>query len=961
VDGAFAWTWARALVGAAAACCLLAAGGCRRPVVGPRAEAQAATGPSLEITAASLDEAGHVVVSLRIADAGAPIATAEEALALAPAFTLAALSPHPVDGLAAWRSLVPTGAQTVAQLPPGGPGTPPEQVLAAVRQPGADTEGALEGDDGTFTYRFAKPPLGADGLPATLDPAETLRVGAWLVGAGTAEAASTFDFRPDGVEPAPRDTVLDANCERCHDAVTSHDGTAGVRLCTTCHTWQAADPDTVDPAAMGGETPATSPNPLELGRLVHRIHRGNELPTLYRSSSAAAAPTLPSTAALPAPFFPGRNPAVSGRKFSVVGAFGREAIYGRTGPRVENGLSTADFQPSYLLFPAAEGVVYPRDLRDCAVCHEGAPQEDEVSSAVSRRTCHGCHPETWFEPSSISDPVHFAHPGGPLTDDGECQGCHVAATATQPKLYAPIAEIHVPPPHSPRFNRPVVEIVSVENLRPGLAPVVRFKLWDTCGGAAAQPISPIGAPELAACAPGGSPVPRGLAGSSRWFVLTVVGPTAPAFGPAWLLSEHPGNPDPFALAADENGVFTYAFASKVPDDASGTWIVAAEARRGVSTPRYAPYVEGDPATDRFLWPYTGETLYETPLNPVVHVDTATGSYGGAGPAGNPVPRRRVVAQEKCDACHDPIEVHGRVRMRVELCVGCHSPERTDRSMRPQVGGRVNLAATFDGIEERSLDFKVLIHRIHSGGRTGAASLEGILPLVHYGRWGTVWFFDGRRFPGDLADCTLCHEGKSYTIEALPADAPPTRVNETGTILHDPGSDAHPADEPAIPPVQAACLGCHTSGATQEHARRNTLAGVERCAGCHVRGALSVDVAHGLAAPGSLDVAATWSSIAERILVPRCASAACHGSPPVAFPRLDAAAWREVVDVPSQQASGLALVKPWAPEESYLLLKARGDGGTAGGLSTPMPAGDAPLSASELAAIEAWIANGAPND
>jgi hypothetical protein len=139
--------------------------------------------------------------------------------------------------------------------------------------------------------------------------------------------------------------------------------------------------------------------------------------------------------------------------------------------------------------------------------------------------------------------------------------------------------------------------------------------------------------------------------------------------------------------------------------------------------------------------------------------------------------------------------------------------------------------------------------------------------------------------------------------------------------------------------------------------------VERCASCHARGALSVDVVHGLAASGSTAVASTYSAIARDILVPRCASAACHGgSPPAYFPQLDAeVAWEEMVGKPSEQASGVMLVKPYAPEESYLLVKSRGDGTSLGGVGTPMPIGDAALTPSELAAIEAWIANGALND
>jgi OmcA/MtrC family decaheme c-type cytochrome len=157
-------------------------------------------------------------------------------------------------------------------------------VLANVRQPGSESDGTLEGTDGTFTYLFA------NALPAEFDASETLRIGVWLAGVeGTAATTATYDYRPAGGAAAPRDTVLDASCQACHAAVISpHDPIVGVKICLTCHTWQNADPDTVDPVAMGGAT--AYPNPLDLGRLAHRIHRGKNLPTLYRSSSAAATP-----------------------------------------------------------------------------------------------------------------------------------------------------------------------------------------------------------------------------------------------------------------------------------------------------------------------------------------------------------------------------------------------------------------------------------------------------------------------------------------------------------------------------------------------------------------------------------------------------------------------------------------------------------------------------------------------
>ena len=109
----------------------------------------------------------------------------------------------------------------------------------------------------------------------------------------------------------------------------------------TCHTYQHADAETLDPAAilvLGTKwTPDhtnPAPNPLELGRLVHRIHRGKTLPTLYKAnqSSTGLAPVLgnpdPKGEKPPLPFSPSRSaqnpsnprPGVLGRRRGRAGA-----------------------------------------------------------------------------------------------------------------------------------------------------------------------------------------------------------------------------------------------------------------------------------------------------------------------------------------------------------------------------------------------------------------------------------------------------------------------------------------------------------------------------------------------------------------------------------------------------------------------------------------------------------------
>lgn len=102
-------------------------------------------------------------------------------------------------------------------------------------------------------------------------------------------------------------------------------------------------------------------------------------------------------------------------------------------------------------------------------------------------------------------------------------------------------------------------------------------------------------------------------------------------------------------------------------------------------------------------------------------------------------------------------------------------------------------------------------------------------------------------------------------------------------------------------------------------------------------------------------AGTWSTLAEQIFIPRCASGSCHGgNPPPAFPEIDAAVGSSgMVNVQSQQ-DVMMLIAPGDPDQSWLMVRLRGEGGR-----PYMPLGDAQLTSAELAQVESWIANGAP--
>ena len=65
----------------------------------------------------------------------------------------------------------------------------------------------------------------------------------------------------------------------------------------------------------------------------------------------------------------------------------------------------------------------------------------------------------------------------------------------------------------------------------------------------------------------------------------------------------------------------------------------------------------------------------------------------------------VIHTATCNKCHDPLQAHGGARREVALCVLCHNPGGNN--------GNVNVQ-TVDPDTGNSIDFRVLIHKIHMG-------------------------------------------------------------------------------------------------------------------------------------------------------------------------------------------------------------------------------------------------------
>jgi OmcA/MtrC family decaheme c-type cytochrome len=218
-------------------------------------------------------------------------------------------------------------------------------VLPETSQPDYDRGGSFTRvKPGLFAYTFKTP------LPANYDKKTTHVAGGELTRENRKYVANPlYEFVPAGGKVKLRRQLVEtASCNNCHDPLKAHGGLrqeAG--YCALCHTAQLTDPES-------GEN-------LDFRVLVHRIHRGKNLPSVK-----------------------------GGKPFLVVGF--RQSVF--------------DFSTIGL----------PQDVRNCQTCHTKAPQAANWMNFPATAPCTSCHDHVDLKSGKN-------HPVGAMAD-GTCMGCH---------------------------------------------------------------------------------------------------------------------------------------------------------------------------------------------------------------------------------------------------------------------------------------------------------------------------------------------------------------------------------------------------------------------------------------------------------------------------------------------------------------------------------------------------------
>jgi OmcA/MtrC family decaheme c-type cytochrome len=233
------------------------------------------------------------------------------------------------------------------------------------------------------------------------------------------------------------------------------------------------------------------------------------------------------------------------------------------------------------------------------------------------------------------------------------------------------------------------------------------------------------------------------------------------------------NPSQTQAANDSGGTFgvnalgdyTYTFKAKAPAnfDAAATHSIGVSAFRNLA--EYGTFDEwSEVSNDIFSW------VPDASHAPVT---------------------RSVVTTAACNQCHDPLFGHGGTRLKVELCIMCHTPQ------------------TVNPDTQLTQDMPVLIHKIHMGSSLPSVKAGTPYRIWHRGAWSD---FSAVAFPQDVRNCTTCH-----AKEAPQAD---NWKNKPSAAVcgscHDDVNFATGAGHLNLPQIDDnQCKTCHTSQATQD--------------------------------------------------------------------------------------------------------------------------------------------------
>jgi OmcA/MtrC family decaheme c-type cytochrome len=116
-------------------------------------------------------------------------------------------------------------------------------------------------------------------------------------------------------------------------------------------------------------------------------------------------------------------------------------------------------------------VVFPQDTRNCTTCHTGGADSDNYKNKPQTSACTACH-------DNVNLDVGENHPGNKPRADNTCAECH---DPEGKEFDNSVVGAHTLPINGTELRGMNLEIVSVEGLAAGGAPIVTFKATGNAG------------------------------------------------------------------------------------------------------------------------------------------------------------------------------------------------------------------------------------------------------------------------------------------------------------------------------------------------------------------------------------------------------------------------------------------------------------------------------------------------
>ena len=497
-----------------------------------------------------------------------------------------------------------------------------------------------------------------------------------------------------------------------------------------------------------------------------------------------------------------------------------------------------------VVFPAM-----PNGERDCTTCHT----DDRWKQKPSRMACGTCHDNVYFSTGTLSPPRQFGtacttdgdcSPYGSYvscdptskqcirashaiqTDDTQCAGCHAADTGL-----APISVAHA---IVQRTQDPGLQVVNVV-LSGGTGAMGTFNFGDT-------PSLSFGVVDGA-----GTTLADLITNPVYSMNMTLAGPTS---DPQQL----------YASALNLKTTLTYDATTKL-----FSWTFPSPLPTSALPPldTTVPFSRPNPPGTYTAWLYVGKT---TTIDGAENRNTGDAFLQMDIGTTAPVVPRQVIADASCNTCHVNVQAHGGTRQNAAGCFTCHTAGALDLGAGAvgiacttdaqcpghaagweSCGGSGKCVVTTDPTPNASIDFRVLIHKIHYArllegyaeeGNIGSSS--GKLTILAYRN--TLTDLSHVLLPQDVRSCKTCHSDTA----AVCSEAAPCGYGQTCTS----GACVNTS---WLAPSATVCLACHDAADAFAHTQLNTYASptgpVETCTVCHGTGAaFAVDVVHNITSP-----------------------------------------------------------------------------------------------------------------